>query len=132
MFEAGDLKFAAVVSTRSFGEASLAIKQLQKGKTVMTLRLNTNNSSKARINPKFPWLNYTKQLFQSAKSKTIFDPITFWYNHKRKFINNCWLIEDVEKLTRSWNLTLQIEKTKVLKPKQKTKLKYRGVSYYRH
>ena len=86
------------------------------------------NSPKARINPKFPWLNYIKQLFRQSKSRPILDPITFWYEHKRKFIEECWLSDDVEKLDRAWDLTLQIERTKAA---QKTKMKYRGVTYYR-
>ena len=87
------------------------------------------NSPKARINPKFPCLNYIKQLFRQSESRPVFDPITFWYEHKRNFIEECWLSDDVEKLDRAWNLTLQIEKKKA--SKQKTKLKYRGVTYYR-
>ncbi len=91
------------------------------------------NSPKARINPKFPWFRYIKQLFHTSKSKPVFDPITFWYEHKREFIEDCWFSGDVKKLDRAWDLTLQIERTKALqsKHKQKTKLKYRGVTYYR-
>ncbi len=89
------------------------------------------NCLKARINPKFPWLNYIKQLFGKSESKPVFDPIRFWYDHKRKFLENCWFLAEVEKLDRAWDLTLQTERTKALKPKQKTKLKYRGVTYYR-
>lgn len=85
------------------------------------------NSSKARINPKFPWIGYIKQLFNQSKS--IIDPISFWYDHRRKFIENCWLSDDVENLDRAWDLTLQIERNKASKPK--TQLKYRGVTYYR-
>lgn len=88
------------------------------------------NSSKARINPKFPWLKYIKQLFQS-ESKPVFDPITFWYNHKREFVKDCWYLSNAEKLELAWDLTLKIERAKALKSKQKTKLKYRGVTYYR-
>ena len=86
------------------------------------------NSPKARISPKFPWLNYIKQLFRQSDLRPVFDPITFWYEHKRKFIEECWLSDDLEKLDRAWNLTLQNERTKAA---QKTKLKYRGVTYYR-
>ena len=89
------------------------------------------NSSKARINPRFPWLGYIKQLFNKSETKPVFDPITFWYDHKREFIEDCWHLDDIEKLDRAWNLTLQIEQTKALKPQQKTQLKYRGVTYYR-
>ncbi len=89
------------------------------------------NSPRARINPKFPWLRYIKQLFCQSEVPPIFDPITFWYNHKREFLEDCWHPDDVEKLNRLWDLTLQTERTKVLKPKGKTKLKYRGVTYYR-
>lgn len=87
------------------------------------------NSLKARINPKFPWLKYIKQLFHKSESR-LFDPITFWYNHKREFIQDCWHLDHVEKLDRAWNLTLQVERSKALK-QQKTKLKYRGVTYYK-
>lgn len=89
------------------------------------------NSPKARINPKFPWIKYIKQLFRKSDSIPVFDPITFWYDHKREFIEDCWFSDDVEKLDHSWDLTLQIGRTKALKPKQKVKLKYRGVTYYR-
>ena len=86
------------------------------------------NSSKARINPKFPWWKYIKQLFQS-ESKSVLDPITFWYNHKREYIKDCWYLSNTEKLELVWDLTTQIEQAKALKPKQ-NKLKYRGVTYY--
>ncbi|WP_319418823.1 DUF4278 domain-containing protein [Pleurocapsa sp. FMAR1] len=87
------------------------------------------NSLSARINPKFPWLNYIKQLFQKSELR-VFDPIAFWYDHKREFIQDCWNLDHIEKLDCAWNLTLQIEKSKTLK-QQKTKLKYRGVTYYK-
>ena len=89
------------------------------------------NSSKARINPKFPWFEYFQQLFNKSESKPVYDPITFWYNHKRKFIKDCWLIDDVEQLNYCWYLTQQIEHHQLLHSKQKIKLKYRGVTYYR-
>ncbi|MDJ0647654.1 MAG: DUF4278 domain-containing protein [Xenococcaceae cyanobacterium MO_188.B19] len=89
------------------------------------------NSAKARINPKFPWLLYIKQLFYKSEVKPIFDPITFWYNHKREFLQNCFYLDDLERLDRAWDLTIKIEKAQVLKSQQKTKLKYRGVTYYR-
>ena len=89
------------------------------------------NSLKNRINPKFPWLKYVKQLFQNSESRPVFDPITFWYEHKRKFLADCWRLDDMERLDAAWDLTLQIEKSKAFKRKQKTKLKYRGVTYYR-
>ena len=89
------------------------------------------NSLKERINPKFPWLRYLTQLFRKPESKPVFDPITFWYNHKRKFVENCWHVEDLEKIERCWYVTLQIEQLQALKQKQKIKLKYRGVTYYR-
>ena len=88
------------------------------------------NSSKARINPKFPWLQYIKQLFDKSESRSL-DPISFWYKHKRKFIEDCWRFDDLEKLDRAWYVTLQLERTKLSKSKLKTKLKYRGVTYYR-
>ena len=91
------------------------------------------NSFPARISPKFPWLRYIKQLFPTAESKPVFDPITFWYNHKREYIRDCWYLSDLEQLKLAWDLTLKIERAKALKakPKTKTKLKYRGVTYYR-
>lgn len=89
------------------------------------------NSLKARINPKFPWLKYLKQLFRNSESRPVFDPITFWYDHKRKFIEHCWHVGYLEKLDRCWDLNLQIEQPKALEQKQKIKLKYRGVTYYR-
>ncbi len=89
------------------------------------------NSPGGQINPKFPWLKYIKQLFSKPKIKQIFDPITFWYNHKREFLQDCWCLDDVEKLELAWDLTLKIEIARELKRKQKVKLKYRGVTYYR-
>ena len=89
------------------------------------------HSLRARINPKFPWISYIKQLFYQSEVKPIFDPITFWYDHKREFLNDCWNLDDVEKLDRAWDLTIQIERAKTFKPKPKIKLKYRGVTYYR-
>ena len=89
------------------------------------------NSPKARINPKFPWFRYIKQLLHKSASRPVFDPITFWYEHKREFIEDCWLSGDVTKLDHAWDLTLQVSRTKALQSKEKTKLKYRGVTYYR-
>ncbi len=89
------------------------------------------NSPQGRINPRFPFVQYIKQLFDKSESKPVLDPITFWYNHKRAFLDDCLLTDNLENLNRSWNLTKQIEFSKALKPKQKTKLKYRGVTYYR-
>ncbi len=89
------------------------------------------NSPQAIIKPQFPWLKYIRQLFKTSETQPIFDPITFWYNHKRQFLEDIWRSDDTEKLDRAWNLTLQIEQTTALKAKQKTKLKYRGVTYYR-
>lgn len=92
------------------------------------------NSSKARIAPKFPWIKYIQQLFRHSDSKPVFDPITFWYEHKREFVEDCWLLDDVEQLNFCWKLTLHLERTKALEQHQKSKktqLKYRGVTYYR-
>ncbi len=90
------------------------------------------NSPQGRIiNTRFPLVPYIKQLFNKSESKPVFDPITFWYNHQRVFLDDCLLADNLEKLNRCWNLTQQIELSKALKPKQKTKLKYRGVTYYR-
>lgn len=88
------------------------------------------NSSKARINPKFPWSKYFKQLFNKSESKPVYDPITFWYDHKREFVESCWLLDNVEQLNYCWYLTQRIGQDK-LRSQQKTKLKYRGVTYYR-
>ena len=105
------------------------------------------NSPQAKINPKFPWLRYIKQLLRISENKPVFDPITFWYNHKRQFLEDLWCADNLKHLHISWNLTLQIEQTKALKAKQKSganpmsfthlgnahqdKLKYRGVTYYK-
>ena len=88
------------------------------------------NALKPRISPKFPWWQYIKQLFNKSESRSL-DPISFWYERKKQFIEDCWRLSDVEKLDLAWNLTLQMERAKALKSKQKTKLKYRGVTYYR-
>ncbi|MEL6500681.1 MAG: DUF4278 domain-containing protein [Cyanobacteria bacterium J06623_1] len=89
------------------------------------------NSRLGRINPNFPWLGYIKQLFDRSESRPIVDPIKFWYNHKREFIEECWHLDDREKIALTWNLTIRIERAKALKSQQKTKLKYRGVTYYK-
>ncbi len=91
------------------------------------------NSPQGRIinNTRYPLITYIKQLFDKSESKPVFDPITFWYNHQRAFLDDCLLADNLAKLDRCWNLTKQIELSKTLKPKQKTKLKYRGVTYYR-
>ena len=88
------------------------------------------NSSKAGINPVFPLMKYIKHLFSKPSSKTVFDPIAFWYEHKREFLEYCWCLDQIE-LDRCWDLTLQAARTKALKSQQKTELKYRGVTYYR-
>ncbi|MDJ0593499.1 MAG: DUF4278 domain-containing protein [Pleurocapsa sp. MO_226.B13] len=89
------------------------------------------NCLKATSNPKFPWLSYIKQIFQQSKSTRILDPISFWYDRRRKFLNHCWLSDDVERLNRAWDLTRERERAKAIASKPKTKLKYRGVTYYR-
>jgi len=88
------------------------------------------NSRLGRISPNFPWLGYVKQLFHRSESKPIFDPVTFWYNHKREFVEDCWHLDNREKIAIAWNLTIRLERAK-LKPKQITRLKYRGVAYYK-
>lgn len=88
------------------------------------------NSRLGRIYPSFPWLGYVQQLFHRSESRPIFDPIKFWYNHKREFIEECWHLDNREKIALAWNLTIRIERAK-LKPKQQTELKYRGVTYYK-
>ena len=88
------------------------------------------NSLSADISPKFPWMKYIKQLLSKPRANAVFDPIAFWYDHKREFLEACWYLENKE-LDRCWDLTLQIEQTKALKSRQKVKLKYRGVTYYR-
>lgn len=88
------------------------------------------NSRLGRIKPNFPWLEYVGQLFQRSESKPIFDPIAFWYEHKKKYIEDCWNLDNREKIALVWNLTIRMERAK-LKPKQKTQLKYRGVTYYK-
>lgn len=88
------------------------------------------NSVKGKINPRFPWLKYIKQLFNKSESRPIFDPITVWYNHKREFLDNCLYHADVEQLERCWTLTSKIELRKALTAKHKARLRYRGVTYY--
>ncbi len=89
------------------------------------------HSLRGTIKPNFPWLGYLKQLFRKSESRSILDPIAFWYDHKRKFIAQCWSLNDLEKLNLAWNLTIQIEKSQALRSKQQVKLKYRGVTYYK-
>lgn len=111
----------------------------EKNKHSLALTVETSNkeiiyrgnSPRGRIKSNFPWLRYIKQLFHKSESRPIFDPITFWYNHKREFIADCWYLADVDKLDRAWDLTIQIERAEAFKSKQKTKLKYRGVTYYK-
>ncbi|MBW4534324.1 MAG: DUF4278 domain-containing protein [Pleurocapsa minor HA4230-MV1] len=88
------------------------------------------NSLEANIDHRFPLIKYIKQLLNKSRSQTVFDPVAFSYEHKREFLEACWYLENKE-LNRCWDLTLQIEKTKALKAQQKTKLKYRGLTYYR-
>lgn len=88
------------------------------------------NPLEAGINSKFPLIKYIKQLLNKPKANTVFDPIAFWYEHKREFLEYCWRLDQIE-LNRCWDLTLQAERTKALKSQQKTKLKYRGITYYR-
>lgn len=92
--------------------------------------ISRKNSPEADISPKFPWIKYIRQLLYKSRAKTVFNPIAFWHEHKREFLEYCWRLDQIE-LNRCWNLTLQIEKTKLLKASQKTKLKYRGITYYR-
>lgn len=89
------------------------------------------NSSKTIINPKFPLLKYIKQLLPISESKPVFDPITFWYDHKREYIKDYWRLSNSEKLELAWNLTMQIEQAKASKSKP-NKLKYRGVTYTKY
>ena len=89
------------------------------------------NSPTGRIKPNFPWLGYIKQLFGMPESNPILDPITFWYDHKRKFIAECWFWGDIDRLNHAWDLTIQREQAEALKSKQKIKLKYRGITYYK-
>ena len=88
------------------------------------------NSPKARIKPDFPWLKYIKQLFKSGSKPTL-DPITFWYDHKREFIEDCWQLDDADKSDLVLNITTKIARDKQLKSRSKIKLKYRGVTYYK-
>ncbi len=89
------------------------------------------NSPKGRISSKFPWWGYIKHLLQKSQTRPILDPITFWYNHKREFVEDCWNLNDLEKLNLAWNLTIEIERAKASELRCKTKLKYRGVTYYK-
>jgi hypothetical protein len=95
------------------------------------------NTLEAGINSKFPLIKFIKQLFNKPKANAVFNPIAFWYNHKREFLEYCWCLDQIEldyaprSLDRCWDLTLQAERTKALKSHQKTELKYRGVTYYR-
>ena len=89
------------------------------------------NSLSVGINPKFPWIKYyIKYLLSKSSEKTVFEPIAFWYDHKKEFLEDCRCLDN-SKRDRYGDLTLQIEKDKALKSQQKTKLKYRGVTYYR-
>ena len=88
------------------------------------------NTLEAGINSKFPLIKFIKQLFNKPKANAVFNPIAFWHEHKREFLEYCWHLDQIE-LDRCWDLTLQAERTKALKSQQKTKLKYRGITYYR-
>ena len=107
--------------------------EYQEGRSTLPVVENKDlvyrgHSTTAKINPKFPWLGYVKQLFPKPESKPVFDPIAFWYEHKRRFIEHCWHLEDLKRLNLAWNLTRQIEAKVQAQP---IKLKYRGVTYYR-
>jgi hypothetical protein len=86
------------------------------------------NSPQASLNPKFPWLKYIQQLFNKSPDKPVFDPITFWYNHKRQFLEDCWDKDKIQQLHHAWNLSIKSDKALPAKPK--TQFKYRGVTYY--
>ncbi|MGF1479391.1 MAG: DUF4278 domain-containing protein [Cyanophyceae cyanobacterium] len=85
---------------------------------------------KATIKPHFPLFKYLKQLFQRSEAKPVIDPVTFWYGHKRQYLNFCLLLNELEVLERCWYLTLS-KAQKTAKPAQPIQLKYRGVTYYR-
>lgn len=112
--------------TKTTTHPSIAITPLSSKEIVYR-----GNSLRASSNPKFPWLSYIKQIFHQPRSQRVFDPISFWYDRKRKFLNHCWKIDEVEHLDRALGLTIQIEQAKTLKSQPKTQLKYRGVTYYR-
>lgn len=96
-------------------------------------------SVKAAIAPKFPFLNYFKQLFSHGETKPVFAPMIFWYKHKKQFLENCWQLDEIEQLDLCWKITLKIERERALKRDRSLhnegdrpiKLKYRGVTYYR-
>ena len=81
-------------------------------------------------NPKFPIVNYCKQLFGSSKL-AVCHPVKFWNRHKSQHIENCWKIDVVQQLDRCWKTTLYIEQIKTLPKNAPVQLKYRGVVYYR-
>jgi len=107
--------------------------QISTSATILTKKkiIYRGNSPKGKINPRFPLMQYLKQIFRKSKSRPFFDPITFWYDHKREFLDDCLLSENLEKLDRSWHLTTPSEIKQALTTKQKTKLTYRGIIYYR-
>jgi|GEM_PF-2119699 len=115
------------IAYREESKHSLALNAVRSNKEI----IYRGKSSKGKINPKFPWLKYIKQLFHQSELDYTLDPITFWYDHKREFIEDCWDLGDLEKLNLAWDLTIQMELAKALKSKQKTQLKYRGVTYYK-
>ncbi|ELS03523.1 hypothetical protein Xen7305DRAFT_00032470 [Xenococcus sp. PCC 7305] len=89
------------------------------------------HSPKGKINPRFPLISYIKQLFNKSEVRPVYDPITFWYDHKREFLDDCLASENLDKLDRCWGLITKTELSQALQAKKKIKLKYRGVTYYR-
>lgn len=94
-------------------------------------KINSRQSNQVRINANFPLFGYLKQLFSRSNSKPVFDPISFWYIHKRKYLETCWPLDEREKFERCWELTLESKPATNQKRDRPIKLKYRGVTYYR-
>lgn len=111
-------------------------------------KISRRQSNQIKISPNFPLFGYLKQIFSRSEPKPVFDPITFWYMHKRKYLETCWPLDERDKFERCWELTLKVQSPSLLRGnlipspdslEQKThqksdrpiKLKYRGVTYYR-
>lgn len=92
--------------------------------------LSKRNTSETAIAYKFPLIQYCKQLFGNRGS-IIFSPELFWHQHQSQFLEGCWRLSMVEQLESSWEVTLKMEFAQALKKKTPSKLKYRGVTYYR-
>lgn len=79
---------------------------------------------------RFPVTKYCQQLFSKKKS-FVLSPVKFHYEHQIQLLENCWRIDMIIILNFCWQATIIMEMERNLRNDARTKLKYRGVSYYK-